>query len=75
MDFMEIVVYTSAGIDDEYEIRENIQTDSTEESTEQLKLELFQGAYLMVVVQYWAGNGIGKKRVRQQRFMRLVSVC
>jgi len=33
-----------------------------------------QGAYLTIVLQYWTGNAIGRTRVRQQRFIRYISL-
>lgn len=75
LDFIEIVVYSSIDIEDDYEIRQGVSMGENDDCNQQRKLEEFQGAYLMVVVQYWAGNAIAKKRVRQQRFMRLISVC
>ncbi|RDL40259.1 uncharacterized protein BP5553_00238 [Venustampulla echinocandica] len=75
LDFIEIAVYSSVRIEDDYEIKQSAPTGKNDECEEQRQLEEFQGAYLMVVVQYWAGNAMAKKRVRQQRFMRLVSIA
>jgi hypothetical protein len=73
LDIMEIVVYDTPGIKDEYEFDIVVPT-AEKDYDHQYQLEEFQGAYLMIVIQYWAGNAIAKKRVRQQRFMRLISV-
>lgn len=74
LDLMEVVVYSSSSLEDEYDIRHGISPQGDVDSDKQRQLEEFQGAYLMIVVQYWAGNATAKKRVRQQRFPRLISV-
>lgn len=38
------------------------------------KIEDFQAAYLMVVAQYWTGSRLAKRRARQERFVKLVTV-
>lgn len=73
LDILEIVFYGTPGIEDQYEFRQAVPI-AENDFDEQRQLEEFQGAYLMIVAQYWAGNAVAKQRVRQQRFMRLISV-
>lgn len=74
LDLFEIIVYKTPGLEVEYEFRRGTQA-CEDYIKEQQQLEELQAAYLMIVVQYWGGNAIAKERVRQQRFMRLISVC
>merc|ERR1711964_427468 len=41
---------------------------------QQYQLEELQGAYLMIVLQYWTGNPTARTRVRQQRFPKVVHI-
>jgi hypothetical protein len=77
LDTIESYIYSIPGINDEYDLpgRAYIKRgENASQDWQQYQLEEFQGAYLMIVLQYWSGNEIARARVRQQRFSRLISV-
>lgn len=77
LDTIESYIYSIPGLDDEYDLPGRTYIKRGEDASQdwqQYQLEEFQGAYLMIVLQYWSGNEIARSRVRQQRFSRLVSV-
>ncbi len=77
LDTIEGYIFSIPGLSDEYEAPGRIYVKQGEDSSpewQQYQLEELQGAYLMVVLQYWTGNAIARTRVRQQRFTRIVAV-
>jgi len=75
LDTIESYIYTIPGLNLEYDLPGRIYTkhsDNAPHEWKQYQLEEFQGAYLAVVLQYWNGNAAARRRVRQQRFTRLV---
>lgn len=76
-DTIEEYVYTIPALNDEYELPGRVYQIQGEDASPdwlQYQLEEVQGAYLIIVLQYWTGNAIGRTRVRQQRFIKYVSV-
>jgi hypothetical protein len=77
LDTIEGYIFSIPGLNDEYEAPGRIYVKQGEDASpewQQYQLEELQGAYLMVVLQYWTGNAIARTRVRQQRFTRVVAV-
>ncbi|KAH6678565.1 hypothetical protein B0J14DRAFT_473994 [Halenospora varia] len=77
LDTLEAYVFSIPGISDEYDIPGRtyvIQGENSSPQWQQYQLEELQGAYLMIVLQFWTGNPIARIRVRQQRFQRIVSI-
>jgi len=77
LDTIESLIYSVPGLNDEYDLPGRVYVKQGENSShewQQYQLEEFQGAYLMIVLQYWNGNTIARTRVRQQRFSKLISV-
>lgn len=76
LDVIEYYIYTNPGLGDEYKFDGNLYPSLRDHSPFlQNRIEEFQGAYLMIVVQYWTGDWLARKRARQSRFPRIVSVC
>jgi hypothetical protein len=77
LDIIEHYVYSIPGLNDEYDLPGRTYVRQGEDSSlewQQYQLQELQGAYLMIVLQYWTGNTIARARVRQQRFPRIVAV-
>lgn len=77
LDIIETYIYSINGFNDEFDLPGRTYAERKSNSSQewlQYQLEEFQGAYLIVVVQFWTGNEIARTRVRQQRFARLVSI-
>lgn len=77
LDTIEGFIYSIPGLSDEYDSpgRQYVkQGENAAPEWQQYQLEELQGAYLMIVLQYWTGNAIARTRVRQQRFNRVVAV-
>jgi hypothetical protein len=77
LDTIEAYIYSIPGINEEYDIpgrSYTIQGENAAPEWQQYQLEELQGAYLMIVVQFWTGNAIARTRVRQSRFQRIYSV-
>lgn len=77
LDVIEAYVYSVPGLNDEDELPGRAfvkQGELASPEWQQYQLEELQGAYLMVVLQYWTGNPTARTRVRQERFTRYVSV-
>lgn len=63
---------------EEYDLPGRTYSQPGEDATpewQQYQLEEMQGAYLMIILQYWTGTETARKRVRQARFTRVVEVC
>jgi hypothetical protein len=77
LDTIESYIYSIPGLNDEYDLPGRPYVKQGENSSlewRQYQLQELQGAYLMIVLQYWSGNAIARARVRQQRFPRIVAV-
>ncbi|KAK6613845.1 hypothetical protein H4I96_00166 [Botrytis cinerea] len=77
LDIMETYIYSINGFNDEFDLPGRTYAERTKNLSQewlQYQLEEFQGAYLIVVVQYWTGNEIARTRVRQQRFAKLIAI-
>lgn len=75
LDTIECCIYSIPGLSDEYDLpgRQYIKQGANASSAwQQYQLEELQGAYLIIVLQYWTGNTAARARVRQQRFPRVV---
>ncbi|RDL41750.1 Zn2 DNA-binding protein [Venustampulla echinocandica] len=77
LDTIECYVFSIPGISDEYDLPGRtyiVQGGNSSADWQQYQMEELQGAYLMIVLQFWTGNPIARIRVRQQRFQRIVSI-
>jgi hypothetical protein len=77
LDTIEACIYSTPPISDEYDAPGHVYVRHGEDSSlewQQFQLEELQGAYLMIVLQYWTGTPIARTRVRQQRFPRIAAV-
>ncbi|KAJ5047458.1 uncharacterized protein L3040_003285 [Drepanopeziza brunnea f. sp. 'multigermtubi'] len=77
LDTMECYIYSIPGVGDEYELpgRSYVKLgEIASPGLQQYQLEEVQGAYLIIVLQYWTGNPTARIRVRQQRFPRVVQI-
>ncbi|KAL3420884.1 transcription factor [Phlyctema vagabunda] len=77
LDVIESFIYSLPGLSEEYDSPGRIYSKPTERATpewKQYQLEEMQGAYLMIVLQYWTGSETARKRVRQSRFTRIVEI-
>lgn len=74
LDVMEAYVFSMPGLKEDY--LENFSlADAPDEDTLNYHFQMFQGAYLMIVVQYFSGNLAGRRRARRQRFSSILGVC
>lgn len=77
LDTIEAYIFSLPGINDEYDLPGRTYVKRGEDASpewQQYQLEEVQGVYLMIVLQYWAGERTARLRVRQQRFCRIVAV-
>jgi len=74
LDVMEAYIFGLPGLRDEYHSGVNLAKAPDEDTLHQ-QFQLFQGAYLMVVAQFFSGNVAARRRARRQRFMRVLTVC
>ncbi|TVY93686.1 Gastrula zinc finger protein [Lachnellula willkommii] len=77
LDTIEAYVYSIPGLSEEYDIPGRtyvIQGENAAPEWQQYQLEELQGAYLMIVVQFWSGSPSARTRVRQSRFQRIYSI-
>jgi len=75
LDVIEFYIYTNPGLGDEYSEDGSIYPFLEDDNPmQQNRMEEFQGAYLMIVVQYWTGDMMARKRARQSRFPRIIAV-
>lgn len=72
LDFIEHAIYSYGTIASYYEIQNAGDLINDERLDMFIKLQELQGAYLIIVVQYWV-NRSAAQRVRQQRFARIVA--
>ncbi|KAH7383612.1 hypothetical protein BKA64DRAFT_163191 [Cadophora sp. MPI-SDFR-AT-0126] len=77
LDTIEGYIFSIPGLSDEYEMPGRLYAKHGETASaewQQYQLEELQGAYLMIVLQYWTGNPTARTRVRQQRFPKVVHI-
>ena len=77
LDTIESCIFSFPALSDEYDLpgrRHQKHEEETPLELQRYHLEELQGAYLMVVLQYWSGNLIARKRARQQRFSKVAAV-
>merc|ERR1712093_113324 len=77
LDTIEGYIFSIPGLSDEYEMPGRLYAKHGEAASaewQQYQLEELQGAYLMIVLQYWTGNPTARTRVRQQRFPKVVHI-
>lgn len=77
LDITESYIFSVPGISDEYDLPDRsyvVRDENSSPEWQRYQLEELQGAYLMIVLQFWTGNPLARIRVRQQRFQRIVSV-
>lgn len=78
LDTIETFIYSIPGLNDEYDLPGRAYVKQGEDASpqwQQYQLEEFQGAYLMIILQYWTGTATARKRVRQARFGKIIEVC
>lgn len=73
LDPMEAYVYGLPGLRDEHEGGLDL-SQAAEDDTLHYQFETFQGAYFIIVAQYFSGSITARRRVRQQRFSRVLTV-
>ncbi|KAH6719294.1 hypothetical protein BKA61DRAFT_472893 [Leptodontidium sp. MPI-SDFR-AT-0119] len=77
LDIIEAYIFSIPGLSDEYDMPGRMYVKHGETASpewQQYQLEELQGAYLMIVLQYWTGNPTARTRVRQQRFPKIVHI-
>lgn len=74
LDIIEAFIFSLPGIRDDFFGDFTLADPAADEETQNYRFQLFQGAYLMVVVQYFSGNLAGRRRARRQRFTTVLSV-
>ncbi|KAL2067215.1 hypothetical protein VTL71DRAFT_1639 [Oculimacula yallundae] len=77
LDTIESYIFSLPGLCEEYEMPGRMYVKHGEDSSpewQQYQLQELQGAYLMIVLQYWTGNPTARTRVRQQRFPKIVHI-
>jgi len=78
LDVSELYVFSTEDLRDESEILQMMRTSITSPDqvvSSDLAFENLFAAYLMVCVQFWAGNMIARKRAVETRFATIVKVC
>lgn len=78
LDLAELYIHSMEDLTDEFEIRQMLRL-SASTSPDSIKLgpqafQHLQAAYLMVVVQFWAGSMVSRKRAIETRFGVVVKV-
>ncbi|KAI1625523.1 hypothetical protein EDD37DRAFT_607121 [Exophiala viscosa] len=73
LDVMEAYTFSFPGLRDEYGAFS--LSDAADEETLEYQFQLFQGAYLMVVAQFFSGTLAARRRARRQRFTTVLGVA
>lgn len=74
---MEVYAFSLPGWGDEYEQTNRMYRPVGEDASiswQQYQLDELQGCYLILLVQYWAGNKTAAQRVSQIRLAKWISV-
>jgi hypothetical protein len=76
LDFAELYVFSSDIFSSDYEVAATIcgSRNVENEAHDWLQFQNFQGGFLMVVVQYWAGGRKSTSRAMENRFSEVVKV-
>lgn len=79
LDLAELVIYSVDDLTDEFEIRQMLRASTvpTEQTvmSSPMAFSHLNAAYLMVVVQFWAGNMVSRKRAIETRFGVVVKIA
>ncbi|KAF3908990.1 hypothetical protein ABW20_dc0108659 [Dactylellina cionopaga] len=81
LDIVEVYIYSRDYLKHEYEFCQPYGANSipndkrTYENVDWEDFEKLQAAYLIIVVQTWAGHRVAKRRIRQQRFTRVLELA
>jgi hypothetical protein len=73
LDLMETYIYGLPGLRDEHEGSLDL-SQAADDDVLIYQFEFLQGAYLIIVAQYFSGSITARRRVRQQRFSRVLTV-
>lgn len=73
LDLVEYYIFSLDDLTDEHEIRQIMQSGNLEESP--FSLSSLQAAYIMVVLQFWTGSAVSKKRTIESRFTNVTRVA
>lgn len=73
LDIIELYIYNLPGLREEYSYSVDLSQAPTEEALHD-QFQMLQGAYLIIVAQYFSGNLAAKRRARRQRFTRVLDV-
>lgn len=76
LDVIELYIFSLPGLREEFPFSFDL-SQAQDEDALYAQFETMQGAYLIVVAQYFSGNLAAKRRARRQRFTRVldVSIC
>ena len=74
LDVIEAYIYGLPGLRDEYCSSFDLSVAPNEDIL-QSQFEIFQGAYLIVIAQYFSGNLAAKRRARRQRYTRVLDIA
>jgi len=74
LDVIELYIFNVPGIREEFAFSFDL-SQAADEETQYANFEMLQGAYLIVVAQYFSGNLAAKRRARRQRFMRVLDIA
>lgn len=79
LDLAELFIYSLDDFTDEFEIQQMLKFSSTPSQNQTsvpsyVALKNLQAAYLMIVVQTWAGNAAARRRATETRFSTVIKV-
>jgi len=73
LDLMESYIFTTPGLRRDAEETVDLSV-AHDERMAQYQYEIFQGAYLLIVTQYFSGNHAARRRQRRHRFSKVLTV-
>jgi hypothetical protein len=73
LDVIELYIFNVPGLREEFSYSFDL-SKAADEDTLYAQFEIMQGAYLIIVAQYFSGNLAAKRRARRQRFTRVLDV-
>ncbi|POS86194.1 hypothetical protein EPUL_003298, partial [Erysiphe pulchra] len=73
LDLVEYYIFSLDDLTDEHEIRQIMMSGNLHESP--FCLSSLQAAYIMVVLQFWTGSSVSKKRTIESRFTNVTRVA
>ena len=74
LDVIECYIFSLPGLRDEFTGSVDLSV-AADEVENWRQFEAFQGAYLIIVAQYFSGNLAAKRRARRQRFTRVLDIA